>query len=301
MKRVLVGLIAFTAFAAFARGADVPPIAPLLMESTFKIEGKTKEEKTSFGTCFVILRTFPDNPKWGWSVLITADHVLSDTSADEATIYLRRKLDSWVHVKSPWTIKIRDKGRPLWIRHPEVDIAAMIISLPKDILDSQKWLNEDLLRGDDVYKIEDIRPGDELMCLGYPLGIESNSAGFPVLRSGRIASYPVYPSSIVKSYFYDVPVYGGNSGGPVFFDFRKRQIPGLPPEQWVDVIGVAGIIIQDVSSTVHTESYFETTIRKNPLGLAIVVPAEFIKQTVDMLIDRQKGKKDSDKAPEVSK
>jgi hypothetical protein len=69
----------------------------------------------------------------------------------------------------------------------------------------------------------------------------------------------------------------------------------MPPEQWVDIIGVAGIIIQDVSSTVHTESYFETSTRRDPLGLAVVVPAEFIKQTVTILIDSQKDKKEAAK------
>ncbi len=98
-----------------------------------------------------------------------------------------------------------------------------------------------------------------------------------------MASYPIYPSKLIKSFFYDVPVYGGNSGGPVFFDFRKRQIIGLPPEQWIDAVGIAGIVIQDIKAEATSENYFETTTRRNPLGLAIVVPAEFIKQTLDML------------------
>lgn len=264
MKRILVGFFATVACAAFLRAVDVPPIAPLLMESTFKIEGKTKDGKTSFGTCFILLKDIPDNPKLGLNMLITADHVLSDIYGDDATLNLRKKLDNGAYVKNPISIKIRDKGRALWIRHPEVDVAAILVPLPNEIMASHQWLPEASLCGDAVYKGQDLRPGDELMCLGYPLGVESNDAGFPVLRSGRIASYPVHPSTLVKSYYYDVPVYGGNSGGPVFFDFRKRQIPGLPPEQWVDIVGVAGIIIQDVSSTVHIESYFETSTRRDP-------------------------------------
>ena len=289
------------ACATLLQGAEVPAIAPLLMQSTFKIEGKTKDDRTSTGTCFVLLRPIPETPHVGWNVLITADHVLSDIYADDATLYLRKKLDNGAFVKNPITVKIRDNGRALWTRHPEVDVAAMIVPLPNEIMDSQPWLPEQLLSGDDVYKGQDIRPGDELMCLGYPLGLESNEGGFPVLRSGRIASYPIYPSSLVKTYLYDVPVYGGNSGGPVFFDFRKRQITGLPPDQWVDMIGVAGIIVQDVSTTVHTESYFESSTRRDPLGLAVVVPAEFIKQTVDILMATVKAKTEAEKASEKKK
>ena len=123
------------------------------------------------------------------------------------------------------------------------------------------------------------------MCLGYPLGLDSS--GFPVLRSGRIASYPVSPSSLAKTFLLDIRVYGGNSGGPVFFDFRKRDIPGLPSEQWVDWVGIAGLISQDISHTSHMEDYFGSVTRRDPIGLAIVVPAEFIKQTVDKITVEQ--------------
>ena len=67
------------------------------------------------------------------------------------------------------------------------------------------------------------------------------------------------------------------------------------------MIGVAGIIIQDVSSTVHTESYFETSTRRDPLGLAVVVPAQSIKQTLATLIDSQKDKKEAAKPSDEKK
>lgn len=107
---------------------------------------------------------------------------------------------------------------------------------------------------------------------------------FPILRSGRIASYPVWPSTLAKTFLYDIPIYGGNSGGPVFFDYRKRRIPGEDSMKWLDTIGIAGLISKDVSQTVHVESYFESLTRRDPLGLAVVVPAEFIQQTLDMLL-----------------
>ena len=81
----------------------------------------------------------------------------------------------------------------------------------------------------------------------------------------------------------------------------KREIPGLDPGQWVNWIGVAGIIVQDVSSTVHIESYFETSTRKDPLGLAVVVPAEFIKQTLALLLDGLSGKREEAKPSEEKK
>ena len=113
---------------------------------------------------------------------------------------------------------MRDGGKPLWYRHPEADVAAMIVPLPEEFLRQHDWLPEMLLAGDDRFREREITAGDELMCLGYPLGLESNPAGFPILRSGRIASFPITPSTVAKSFLFDIPVYGGNSGGPVFYD-----------------------------------------------------------------------------------
>ena len=280
--RILFFFTSIIALNIFA--AVIPSLAPLLMESTFKIEGTSLDGNSSIGSCFIFLVDDPANTNKSRITLVTANHVLSDIGADTATLHLRKKLETGAWKELPVTIPIRTQSVPLWTRHPEADVAAIFVSLPKDIVDSQRWLDAGLLAGDDVFKDRDIQPGDELMCLGYPLNIQANDSGFPILRSGRIASYPVWPSSTVKTFLYDIPIYGGNSGGPVFFDYRNRRIPGEDFNKTVDIIGIAGLISKDVSSTVHVESYFETSTRRDPLGLAVVVPAEFIRQTIDILV-----------------
>jgi len=260
---------------------DIQPISPLLMESTFKIEGAASNGGRMLGTCFILSK--PGGTNWGWNILVTANHVLAGITTDEATLNLRQTNEAGVFTNFPWSIQIRDKGKPLWTCHPEADVAAMVLPLPDSFRASHRWISSDLLAGDELFKNEDVRPGDELMCLGYPLGLESGSGGFPILRSGRIASYPVWPSSKAKTFLLDMTTYGGNSGGPVFFDFRKRQIPGLSPSQWVDAIGVAGLVSEDIRRSEHSEGYFGNSTLTMPLGIAIVVPAEFIKQTVDMV------------------
>jgi hypothetical protein len=49
----------------------------------------------------------------------------------------------------------------------------------------------DLLANDDLIEKFEIHPGDELLCLGFPLFVSSDS-GFPILRSGKIASFSDY-------------------------------------------------------------------------------------------------------------
>ena len=266
---------------------DVQPISPLLMESTFKIEGAASNGGEMLGTCFILSK--PGGTNWGWNILVTANHVLAGIATDEATLNLRQTNEVGVFTNFSLSIQIRNKGKPLWICHPDADVAAMVLPLPDTFRASHRWIRSEWLAADEMFKNEDIRPGDEMMCLGYPLGLESGSGGFPVLRSGRIASYPIWPSSKAKTFLLDMTTYGGNSGGPVFFDFRKRQIPGLPPSEWIDAVGIAGLVSEDIRRSEHTEGYFGSSTLNMPLGIAVVVPAEFIRQTLDMVISSSKG------------
>ena len=84
---------------------------------------------------------------------------------------------------------------------------------------------------------------------------------------------------------YDMRVYGGNSGGPVYFEYLNRRPFGSTVDVVLDYRGIAGIVQQDISMTGSFESYFEQTTRRDPLGLAIVIPSEFIKQTIQKMLD----------------
>lgn len=72
-------------------------------------------------------------------------------------------------------------------------------------------------------KLESIlmRPGDEVFCLGFPPG--AAPGGFPLLRSGYIASYPIAPMRAVKQIEVDIPLMYGNSGSPVYYCYRDRR------------------------------------------------------------------------------
>jgi hypothetical protein len=88
-------------------------------------------------------------------------------------------------------IQVRKGGKNLWSNHPEVDLAAMFVSLPRGVIATV--LPSSFILADEKIKEYELGPGTELLCLGYPLGVESNDFGFAILRSGKIASYPLLP------------------------------------------------------------------------------------------------------------
>jgi S1-C subfamily serine protease len=125
-------------------------------------------------------------------------------------------------------------------------------------------------------------PGDEVRCLGFPLGIESNEAGFPVLRSGKIASYPLTPTEKTKSFLVDLRVFKGNSGGPVFFVENNRLVTSAIG-RYQNLHFIIGLVSEEKLYTEAAIGPYSQELRQTQLGLAVVVHASIILQTIDLL------------------
>ena len=202
---------------SYTRAAEME-INTILMRSTFKIAGQG-----SLGTAFIIGKPAPGDSQKLFYVLVTAAHVLKDIKEEQAILFLRKKQNDGF-LKLPIRLTIRKGAKPLWEEHPEADVAVMYVRLPAEA--DIQLLPMSLLVTDEQLDEYEIHPGDTLSSLGYPYGEEANEAGFPILRSGQIASYPLTPTTKVKTFLCDFRVFRGNSGGPVYFVDRNRPYGG---------------------------------------------------------------------------
>ena len=256
--------------------AEVLELNTALMKSTFKLAGDGR-----FGTAFIVGRPMVKEPGKAYFVMVTAAHVLEQMKGTHATLFLRKKEDG-NYKKIPLPVEIRRDDKPLWIRHPDeaADVAAMYVAMPQDI--DITLLPATLLADDEALGKFEIHPGDELLCLGYPFGAEANEAGFPILRSGKIASYPLIPTNQTKTFLYDFQIFPGNSGGPVYFVELGRKYAGaVRPAEIIQFI--AGIVSQEHLIKEKTESLYEVKETRHPLALAKVVQASFVKETIEIL------------------
>lgn len=238
----------------------------LLMGSTFRIAGPTRGEgKFSVGTVFFVGRPLKSNPSRASYVMVTAAHVLQDINGDEAVLWLRRKKADGTFESLEHRLRIRSKGAPLWTQPPGTDVAVMYTPLPDEA--HVVLLSRDLLATDQMVTQYEVHPGDELLSLGFPFGLAANDAGFPILRSGKIASYPLVPARKYPTFLYDFQVYEGNSGGPVYYTGSRAY--GGRAAQPVNFI--AGLVSQ------------HAVINGQRIQLAAVVPAQFIRDAIDSL------------------
>jgi hypothetical protein len=271
-KSVIIAILSITVSCGAGMRAEAQDTEfnTLLFQTTFKIEGPAEPGALTLGTVFLMSRPIPDSGKFR-TVVITARHVLEGIRGDTAILNLRRRSASgWQRVRYP--IKIRDAGQPLWIGPDDVDVAVMYVTLPQSV--QIPIISTNLLADDEMLSQFDVNPGEELSCLGYPFGAESNAAGFAILRSGRIASYPLLPTESTQKFLFDFAIFPGNSGGPVYLSSNNRTYGGRM-HTGETVHFIVGLVTQQISENL--------TSSKERLSLASVIHASLIKKAVAML------------------
>lgn len=245
-----------------------PDFAVAMMEATVKIEQVLPSGQRAVGTGFLIGDTGPDGqPR---VMLITAEHVLEGMTQRSVRVGFRvlNASQAWSFEPADLSIRNRD-GQPLWQGHTSRDVAAIVVQVPADL--ARRAIPLHYLADPNAVSHDTVRPGTELMTLGFPRGLAANAAGFAILRTGRLASYPVGPTEGAPTFLMDFNVFSGNSGGPVFVDRQgDTSVAGAGRE---GAAFVAGILTQQVE------------VDHEALGIGIVTHARFVRETI-ALMDR---------------
>lgn len=244
----------------------IADLAVELIHATVQIEQPLGDGTRTVGTGFLInAPTLDGQPR---TVLVTANHVLQRMPGAQARIgYRIANADgSWSY--APQKFEIRDTdGNPRWTQHPTRDVAAITVKAPPEF--AKAAIPKDWLAGDETFAAYAVGAGDQMMALGFPRGLSANPAGFPILRSGRVASFPLAPAAAFPTFLLDFTVFPGNSGGPVFMAEGVRRRPGGGESQEVQFI--AGLLTQQVE------------LNSERLEIGIVTHARFIHETLALM------------------
>jgi hypothetical protein len=236
-----------------------------LIKATVQIDQPSGPGKQVVGTGFTLSVPRGDQPPE--VVLVTAAHVLEMMKSEKMRIGWRVETpQGWVY--KPTTITIRNADGPVWVQHPTQDIA--VISIDALTAAGASVLPLAALADDKTFDALKVEPGEEMSTLGYPFGLSSNNEGFPILRSGRVASYPLGPTRTYPTFLIDMTAISGNSGGPVFLN-EGKPAQGDTPKMPV----IAGVLTRQV----------EQDTRRLELGL--VTHAVFVRQAIDLLLKKE--------------
>jgi S1-C subfamily serine protease len=238
-----------------------------MLQATVQVEQIPAGAPVVVGTGLLVSDPMPDGtPR---IVLVTARHVIEKIGGVQLQIGLHLQNPDGVWQRE-WRVEPTvDGDRRLWASHPVYDVAVLPVQVPPEVAAAAipvSWFADA-----DTFDRQQTQPSDPMEVLGYPEGLASDLRGFAILRVGHLASYPLMPTT-EGTFLLDVPVFSGNSGGPVFVSRRIDKAPplegalGPQPDEYI-----AGVVAQQIVPG------------GQPIGLALVVHALYVRQTLQRL------------------
>ena len=255
-----------------------------LMLATVKVS-----DPHAAGSAFILGRPAPGGGKTEW-LLVTAEHTLRSTQHPEVTVVYHRRAADGGYTKAPTQVMVRRGGKPLWTKHPTADVAVLPVTPPADALPALVPVDR-LATDADLERLE-IHPGDAVRCVGFPHPnqFESGAAGFAVTRAGCIASYPLLPTKVTKTFLIDLNTFEGDSGAPVYISESHRATAKAADADAAPARLILGLVTGQHFLDEEYRMVYQTGKVRHRMGLGVIVHAATIRETIDQLPASPAGK-----------
>ena len=217
-----------------------------LLFTTVKIQGKTKEGKTTSGTgFFYAFNSSGDGRKF--NAMITCRHVLEDMTEANLLLHLgtyRQDAEDIAMQSAEWRKIVNIQESVIYHPDKDTDLCGIPIELLKVVsaklgevlspiiinIPDNMALSEE--------KLIELTPIEEVFIIGFPAGLTDNRTGLPVIRKGITAYHPGIDFNGKSLGLLDITSYPGSSGSPVLIYNQ-----GSYPTQNGIVIGSRGIFL----------------------------------------------------------
>jgi hypothetical protein len=227
------------------------------------------------GTGFMVGHRNPRSPGRKDLVMVTTAHVLEQAGKEPVFMAVRMPEIEGLQPLALLRLETGESGRLRFARHPKHDVAAFIVEVPPEI--AGDIVKPTSFSEEAISKADELSAGRDLAFAGFPEVFPGTPGGYPILRSGKIASHMIDEVRREQTFVMNADVYPGDSGSPVFgLDARGK-------------LSVEGMVIERIAATSEAFSHF-----------AVAVDARAIRETL-ALLDRQlkgDGKRDENKSRE---
>lgn len=227
--------------------------------------------------------------------VVTAAHVLEAVEGNSVSVLLRPRGPDGQYQKHVHELVIRRDGQPLWKRHEAADVAVIRATFPENL--QLTAVPAEWLADDNAIRARKLDPGELIRIVGFPHRIEGNGAGFPVVRLGCLATYPLVPLVENRTVLFDGNTFEGDSGGPAYVPPRDPA-PGLAGNGATASPGpspnaekpastdaadaqsplILGLVVGQHFLDEEMKTIYGYTKTRHRLGLGIIAPAPFIRQ-----------------------
>ena len=223
--------------------------------------------------------------------LVTNRHVVADMNK----LYMRFNPEDAQPARE-YDLPLRDAlGEPVWIGHPDSEVDVAVIPINAQLLREHRikfgWFNSD----DHIVTCARARElgmseGDGVFVLGFPMGLVGGDRNFVIVRQGAIARIRDTLAGGTKECLVDVPVFPGNSGGPVVTRPEFTAIQGTRATNASYLLGMVKSYIPYRDVAISAQTKLPRIIFEENSGLTAVIPVDFIMEAVQKHMKNQEQK-----------
>lgn len=270
------------------------PIAKTWIYATIRIENEwvgTKEGRA--GTGFLVYRAI--NEKSGRVFIVTNKHILHEDArkrlaASKILLHLNIKNEEGLIVGRSAEIPLNlDDGTKQWREHPDKDVDVLAIDVTSLLVQYQqiekKWADYSLFADKAKLSEFDITIGEEIMIIGYPIGLHQGTSNFPLVRAGIIATRigenfedeykepdGTIRKRILRGFLIDGGIIPGSSGSPVVL---KPSI-GRFVKGGIAIGSAPPMLLGIVAETRYVPMH------QSFAGLGLAFDAETVRETIEL-------------------
>lgn len=271
------------------------PIAESWLYATMMIENQWGGK----GTGFLVNRAIDEQQSKVF--LVTNKHVLHE---DPATRQLAEKVVLHLNVKNQDdTISAQateltltlDDGSKRWREHPDDDVDVLALDVTQLIVQhpqvEKRWSSYSLFA--DAAKLQelDITIGEEIIVIGYPLGLRHRTTNFPLFRGGIIAtrigetledeieeSDGTLRKRVLRGFLIDGATIPGSSGSPVVL----KPTPGRFVKGNIVMGAPQPVLLGIMAETRYAPVRTPAGTIPSFAGLGLAFDAETVRETIEL-------------------
>jgi len=186
--------------------------------STVRLEVLRSDKKKAYGTAFFF--SFLQDSTGEIPVIVTNKHVIKN-GVKGTFIISKANSDGTPNLTAHIPI-VLDNFEQRWILHPDsaIDIAVMPIAPLLNDANSKgvtlfyQSIDNSIIPSDD--NLKQLNAVEEVLMVGYPIGLIDNTNNYPIFRKGITATHPNLKYNGKDEFMIDAACYPGSSGSPVF-------------------------------------------------------------------------------------
>lgn len=178
-------------------------------------------------------------------------------------------------------------GNPAWYSNPNPGVDVAVVPIDFNILERNGMQTNFFASDDHSMTTNDLQrsgvtEGDYAYVLGFPMSLVSvgENRNTVIVRGGPIARIKEVYENVHKDFLVDVPVFPGNSGGPVVLKPETVAITGTQAPGKASLIGIVKAYIQYTDEAMSKQTGETRVIFRENSGLSLAHTVDCINEAV---------------------